>query len=266
MRSFPFYRLSPLSLLVYFTAEVAAVSSMKCLAAQGEFFAAAGAAELLFGSKKGLAKALWAALLPALVIFAVTLLTYGQGRALFHFSIFKATFQGLKEAAFLSLAFLNICLASLFEKRAQERKGAGRMRSKAFFKSALIVEVSAGMVLSLAALASSLFGLLKSLGEKPSLFKRQGRKDAGKLVYALLALALFFPGEKVERLESLEKERGGPRAKRLSAKSWILAAFSIFLASLCFLRPPFPLASAPLLAPLPYLFEGGERAWAAAWR
>ncbi|MBR6440383.1 MAG: hypothetical protein IKS61_03715 [Aeriscardovia sp.] len=266
MRSFPFYRLSPLSLLVYFTAEVAAVSSMKCLPAQGEFFAAAAGAELLFGSRRGMARALVAALPPAFVIFAVTLLTFGQGRPFFRFSVFRATFAGLKEASFLSLAFLNICLAGLFERRAQERKGAGRARSKAFSKSALIVEVSAGMVLSLASLASSLFGLLKSQGQKPSLFKKRGRREAKKLVYALLALSLFSPGERIERLEKLEKEAPGLPRRRASLKSWLLVAFSIGLSALCFLRPPFPLAAAPVLAPLPYLFEGGERAWAAAWR
>ena len=71
MRSFPFYRLSPLSLLVYFTAEVAAVSSMKCLAAQGGFFAAAAGAELLFGSGKKMLRVLSSSLLPAFVIFAL---------------------------------------------------------------------------------------------------------------------------------------------------------------------------------------------------
>lgn len=266
MRSFPFYRLSPLSLLVYFTAEVAAVSSMKCLPAQGEFFAAAAGAELLFGSGKKMLRVLFSSLFPAFVIFALTLLTFGQGRAFWRFSVFKATFPGLREASFLSLAFLNICLASLFEKRAQEKKGAGRMRSKAFAKSALIAQVSAGMVLSLASLSSSLFSLLKVEGEKPSLFSAPGRREAKKLVYALLALALFYPAEKIERLERLEKEAPRGRRGRGTAKSWIFASFAVALSALCFLRLPFPLAASPILAPLPYLFEGGERAWAAAWR
>ncbi|MBQ5779721.1 MAG: hypothetical protein IIV98_00550, partial [Aeriscardovia sp.] len=81
---------------------------------------------------------------------------------------------------------------------------------------------------------------------------------------ALLAMALCMPEEKIERLKLLEKERGGGKRARMPLKSWAFILLSLLLCSLCFLWGAFPLASSPLLASLPYLLEGGERAWAAA--
>ncbi|MBR4399684.1 MAG: hypothetical protein IKT06_01980 [Aeriscardovia sp.] len=264
IRSFPFYRLSPFSLLVYFTSETAALSSMKCLWAQGEFFAAAMGLELILGRKKRALKTFFFSLPAGLVIFAVTLFTFGQGEAFWHFSIFRATFPGLKEGAFLSAGFINICLAGIFQNRAREEKGMGRIKPKAFATSALIAEVSIALVLSFSSLSRSLFELLKAEGERPSLFTKKGREAAKQMVYALLAMALSLPGEKIERLRLMEKSGGKRRKERGSVKSKAFIFLSLGLCALCFLPFPFPLASSPLLASLPYLFEGGERAWALA--
>ena len=264
IRSFPFYRLSSLSLLVYFAAQTAALSSMKNLWAQGEFFVVAMGSEAIFGERKRIFRAFYFSLAPAFVIFIVTLFTFGQGRAFWRFFIFKATFPALNEAAFLSVGFINICLAAVFQNRARERKGMGKIRTKAFATSALTVEVSSAMVLSFASLSRSLFDILKVEGKKPSLFKKEGREHAKQMIYALLAMALCMPGGKIERLKLLEKERGEEKRKRMPLKSWAFILLSLFLCALCFLWGAFPLASSPLLASLPYLLEGGERAWAAA--
>ncbi|MBO7717585.1 MAG: hypothetical protein J6S17_02070 [Aeriscardovia sp.] len=264
IRSFPFYRLSSLSLLVYFAAQTAALSSMKNLWAQGEFFAVAMGSEAIFGERKRIFRAFYFSLAPAFVIFIITLFTFGQGRVFWRFFIFKATFPALKEAAFLSVGFINICLAAVFQNRARERKGMGKIRTKAFATSALTVEVSAAMVLSFASLSRTLFDLLKIEGGKPSLFKKKGRGEAKAMIYALLAMALCMPEEKIERLKLLEKEKGEEKRERMPLKSWAFILLSLFLCSLCFLWGDFPLASSPLLASLPYLLEGGERAWAAA--
>ena len=53
IRSFPFYRLSSLSLLVYFAAQTAALSSMKNLWGQGEFFVVAMGSEAILGKERG---------------------------------------------------------------------------------------------------------------------------------------------------------------------------------------------------------------------
>lgn len=264
IRSFPFYRLSSLSLLVYFAAQAAALSSMKSLWAQGEFFAVAMGSEAIFGERKRIFRAFYFSLAPACVIFVITLFTFGQGNAFWRFSIFKATFPALKEAAFLSIGFINICLAAVFQNRARERKGSGKIRSKAFATSALTVEVSSAMVLSFASLSRNLFDILKVEGKKPSLFKKKGRENAKQMIYALLAMALCMPEEKIGRLRLLEKERGREKGKKMPLKSWVFIFLSLLLCSLCFLRKVFPLVSSPLLASLPYLLEGGERAWAAA--
>lgn len=264
IRSFPFYRLSSLSLLIYFAAQTAALSSMKSLWAQGEFFAVAMGSEAIFGERKRIFRAFYFSLAPACVIFIITLFTFGQGNAFWRFSIFKATFPALKEAAFLSIGFINICLAAVFQNRAMERKGSGKIRSKAFATSALTVEVSSAMVLSFASLSRNLFDILKGEGKKPSLFKKKGREHAKQMIYALLAMALCMPGEKIERLRLLEKERGKEKGGKMPLKSWVFIFLSLLLCSLCFLWKVFPLVSSPLLASLPYLLEGGERAWAAA--
>lgn len=264
IRSFPFYRLSSLSLLVYFAAQTAALSSMKSLWAQGEFFAVAMGSEAIFGERKRIFRAFYFSLAPACVIFIITLFTFGQGSAFWRFSIFKATFPALKEAAFLSIGFINICLAAVFQNRARERKGSGKIRSKAFATSALTVEVSSAMVLSFASLSRNLFDILKVEGKKPSLFKKKGRENAKQMIYALLAMALCMPEEKIERLRLLEKEKGKEKGKKMPLKSRVFIFLSLLLCSLCFLRKVFPLVSSPLLASLPYLLEGGERAWAAA--
>ena len=264
IRSFPFYRLSSLSLLVYFAAQTAALSSMKSLWAQGEFFALAMGLEAIFGERKRIFRAFYFSLAPAFVIFVVTLFTFGQGRAFWRFFIFKATFPALKEAAFLSVGFINICLAAVFQNRARERKGMGKIRTRAFATSALTVEVSSAMVLSFASLSRSLFDILKVEGKKPSLFKKEGRDHAKQMIYALLAMALCMPEEKIERLKLLEKERADEKGGKMPLKSWVFIFLSLFLCALCFLWGAFPLASSPFLASLPYLLEGGERAWAAA--
>ncbi|MBO6020542.1 MAG: hypothetical protein J6P10_00030 [Aeriscardovia sp.] len=264
IRSFPFYRLSSVSLFIYFAAQTAALSSVKCLWAQGEFFVFALGSEAAFGEGRRAMRAFFFSLAPAFVIFALTLFTFGQGRAFWRFSVFKATFPALKEAAFLAMGFVNICLAAVFQNRARERKGTGRIKSKAFATSALIVEVSAGMVLSFASLSRSLFDLLKVEGKKPSLFKREGREWAKRMVYALLAMALCMPGEKIERLKLLERQKSKEKGKGGTLKSWSFALLSVFLSALCFFWEPSSLASFPFLASLPYVFEGGERAWAAA--
>lgn len=263
IRSFPFYRLSSFSLFAYFVAETAALSSMNCLWAQGEFFAALMGTELIFGEAKRIIKAFSASLLPAFLIFAVTLFTFGQGRSLWRFYVFNATFPALKEASFLSLGFINICMAAVFQNRAREKKGMGRIKSRAFASSALIVEVSAAMVLSLSSLSRGLFDLLKVEGARPSLFKKAGREGAKRMIYALLAMALYIPGNKIERLRLMEKGRHEEKKAGPPLKSAAFVFFSLLLCSLCFFQKSLSMASSPLLASLPYLFEGVQRTWAA---
>lgn len=261
IRSFPFYRLSAFSLFIYFVAETAALSSMECLWSQGEFFAVLVGTEVIFGDGKRAGRAFYSSLFPAFLIFAVTLFTFGQGRIFWRFFVFRATFPALKEAAFLSLGFINICMSALFQNRAREKKGMGRIKSRFFASSALIVEVSAAMVLSLSSLSRNLFDLLKVEGGKPSILKKKGRKAAKQMIYALLAMTLCMPGDKIERLKLLgqvKKERKSP-----SLKSGVFLFLSLLLCAACFLQRSFSMVSAPLLASLPYILEGGQRAWAA---